>query len=221
MDINPEEKAVESVVAEAQTPESQAASQSIKINKKVLIIVASAILVLVLAYLAKGFFVAALVNGQPISRWSVISTLEKESGKDLLESLIVEKLIAAEAKAQKLEVADAELEAEIKKIEEQITAQGGELNEALAQQGMTLEILQKQILLQKQVEKLLADKVAVTDEEVSQYITDSQTVIPDGQESSVREQIKSQLANQKLNMEAPSYIEELKAKAKIKYFVNY
>lgn len=221
MDINPEEKAVESVVAEAQTPESQAASQSIKINKKVLIIVASAILVLVLAYLAKGFFVAALVNGQPISRWSVMSTLEKESGKDLLESLIVEKLIAAEAKAQKLEVADAELEAEIKKIEEQITAQGGELNEALAQQGMTLEILQKQILLQKQVEKLLADKVAVTDEEVSQYITDSQTVIPDGQESSVREQIKSQLANQKLNMEAPSYIEELKAKAKIKYFVNY
>lgn len=221
MEINPEEKAVESVVAEAQTPESQAASQSIKINKKVLIIVASAILVLVLAYLAKGFFVAALVNGQPISRWSVISTLEKESGKDLLESLIVEKLIAAEAKAQKLEVADAELEAEIKKIEEQITAQGGELNEALAQQGMTLEILQKQILLQKQVEKLLADKVAVTDEEVSQYITDSQTVIPDGQESSVREQIKSQLANQKLNMEAPSYIEELKAKAKIKYFVNY
>lgn len=221
MDINPEEKAVESVVAEAQAPESQAASQSIKINKKVLIIVASAILVLVLAYLAKGFFVAALVNGQPISRWSVISTLEKESGKDLLESLIVEKLIAAEAKAQKLEVADAELEAEIKKIEEQITAQGGELNEALAQQGMTLEILQKQILLQKQVEKLLADKVAVTDEEVSQYITDSQTVIPDGQESSVREQIKSQLANQKLNMEAPSYIEELKAKAKIKYFVNY
>lgn len=221
MENTEDKKEVQVEATELPESEKKLEQKFKKLNKKTIIILVIVIVLGVLFYLSRGFFIAATVNGQPISRWSVLSTLEKESGKDLLESLILEKLIASEIRDRQLDVSDEELDTEIKKIEEQVIAQGGTFAEALAQEGMTLDILKKQILLQKQVEKLLADKVAVTDEELDQYITDSQTVIPVGQELAVRDQLKGQLVNQKLNKEAPSYIEDLKAKAQIKYFVNY
>src|SRR3989344_3487745 len=46
-----------------------------------------------LAYYFKGFFVAALVNGQPILRWSVITEVEKQGGQEVLDRKITEALI--------------------------------------------------------------------------------------------------------------------------------
>lgn len=192
-----------------------------KLNKKTIIIVAIVIVLGVLLYLGRGLFIAATVNGQPISRWSVITMLEKESGKSLLESMVIEKIIAIEAKSKNVVVSDEDVSAEIKKIEADITAQGGTLELALAQQGLTLDVVKKQILLQKQVEKLLADKIVVSDEDIAKYITDNQVTVPAGQEATFNEQIKADLVAEKLNTEAQAYIAELKEKAKIKYFVNY
>ncbi len=217
------EETKETPVEATVLPESgqKVSKKTVKLNKKAIIIVAIVVVLGVLAYFVKGFFVAATVNGSPISRWSVLTTLEKESGKDLLDSLVIEKLIAGAAKDQKIVVSKGDIDAEIKKIETQVTAQGGTFEAALAQQGMTLDVLQKQILLQKQVEGLLADKIAVSDEEVNQYITDNKTTIPAGQEATAKEQIKSDLVSQKLNTEAPGFIADLKATAKINYFVDY
>ncbi|MDQ5970520.1 MAG: hypothetical protein QG603_297 [Patescibacteria group bacterium] len=192
-----------------------------KLNKKTIIILAIVIVLGVLLYLGRGLFIAATVNGQPISRWSVITMLEKESGKSLLESMVIEKIIAIEAKSKNVVVSDEDVSAEIKKIEADITAQGGTLELALAQQGLTLDVVKKQILLQKQVEKLLADKIVVSDEDIAKYITDNQVTVPAGQEATFNEQIKADLVAEKLNTEAQAYIAELKEKAKIKYFVNY
>ncbi len=211
---------VEPVVA-AITPESPEDKKVKKLQKKAIVIVAIVIVLGVLAYLGRGLFIAATVNGNPISRLALVQRLEQEAGKDLLDALIVEKLIQNEAKSQNIMVSDADITDAIDKIEQQVTAQGGTFEEALAQQGLTMDILKKQILLQKQVEKLLADKVAVTDEEVAQYITDTKMTVPAGQEAMVNEQVRSDLTNQKLNTEAPGYISELKSQAKIKYFVNY
>lgn len=192
-----------------------------KLNKKTIIILAIVVVLGVLVYFGRGLFIAATVNGQPISRWSVITMLEKESGKSLLESMVIEKIIAIEAKSKNVVVSDEDISAEIKKIEADITAQGGTLELALAQQGLTLDVVKKQILLQKQVEKLLADKIVVSDEDIAKYITDNQVTVPAGQEATFNEQIKADLVAEKLNTEAQAYIAELKEKAKIKYFVNY
>lgn len=192
-----------------------------KIKLKIVVIFVVIIALGVLAYTAKGLLVVATVNGSPISRLAVVRILEKESGKGLLDSLIIEKLIQTEASAQNIVISDEEVDAEIKKIEDQIVASGDTFEAALAQQGMNPDDLKKQLKVQKQVEKLLADKIKVTDQEVAQYISDNQTVIPEGQEAVIREQIKSQLSSQKINVEAQALISDLKAKAKIKYFVNY
>ena len=167
------------------------------------------------------YLAAATVNGSPISRLSVISELEKNSGKAALESLIVEKLINKEADKKGIEISDDEVNAEISKAEIQIKAQGGTLDEALASQGMTLEILKKQIAIQKKLEALLADKVQVTDADITKFIADNKINIPKGEEVSYNEQIVGSIKQQKLSAESKLLVESLKAENTIRYFVNY
>ncbi len=195
--------------------------KSVKIGVKTAIIVAVVIIIGALAYVYKGLFIAAIVDGSPISRLAVIQGLEKASGKSLLDSLINEKLIGNEVNAKKIVVSDEEINGEIKIVEDQVTAQGGTLDAALASQGMSMDDLKKRITIQKELEKLLADKINVTDEEAAQYIKDNKISIPEGQEAAASDQIKSELRNQKLNAEVQTLITDLKSKAKIKYFVNY
>jgi len=196
-------------------------SIKIKIDKKTAIIIAAVIVLGALVYSAKGLFIVATVDGSPISRLSIISKLEKASGKNLLDSLITEKLVSNEAKAKKVIASNEEITEKIKKIEEQITSQGGTLAEALTGQGMSMDDLKTQIVLQLELEKLVADKTNVTDEEVTKYVADNQITIPAGQEAITTEQIKNEIKNQKTSQEAETLISTLKSQAKINYFVNY
>ncbi len=180
------------------------------------------ILIIVALFFAKGFFVAATVNGSPVSRWSVIKQLEKEGGKQALESIIDKKLIEAELTKQKITVTQEEVDGEIKKIEAQVTAQGGTLEMALSQQGLTEEKLREQITIQKKLEKLLADKVAVTEAEIDTYIKDSKATPPKEMKmEDFRKQISEQLKQQKFQTEAQKWVSDLTTNAKIKYYVNY
>ena len=201
--------------------QQKAYKKSIKISIKTAIIIVVIIALGVLVYVYKGLFIAATVNGSPISRLAIIQELEKASGKDLLDSLIIEKLVQNEANAKKIIVSNDEINGEIKKIEDQIVAQGATLDAALAAQRMSMEDLKKQIIFQMEVEKLVADKINVTDEEVAQYIKDNAISIPEGQEATTTAQIKDELRNQKLSTEGKALIATLKSQAKIRYFVNY
>ena len=194
---------------------------TVSFNPKVLIIVGAVVLVLILAYVFKGQFIVATVNGAFISRHAVIAELEKASGKNALESLITEKLINDEADKKGVVVTAEEVAAEIKKIEEQIQAQGATLETALSAQGLTKEIFEKQVLINKKLGKMVADKIGVTEEEVKQYIADNKITVPAGAEATYQEQIKNQIQQEKMNTEASTLIAALRAAAKINYFVKY
>ncbi len=180
------------------------------------------IFVVVALFFAKGIFVAATVNGSPISRLSVIQELEKQGGKQALESIINKKLIETELNKQNITVTKEEVDEEIKKIEEQVASQGGTLDQALTMQGMTKEKLVEQITIQKKLEKLLTDKVAVTEAEVDTYIKASKATPPkEVKMEDFRKQISDQLKQQKFQGEAQKWVADLTASAKIKYYVNY
>lgn len=205
--------------------ENKPAYVNLKFKKPKPLVIAigvSVILILVALFFAKGIFVAATVNGSPISRLSVIKELEKQGGKQALEAIIDKKLIETELKKQNVSVTPAEIDEEIKKIEAQIASQGGTLEAALAQQGMTEEKLREQITIQKKLEKLLTDKVATTDAEIDAYIKDSKATPPkDVKMEEFRKQISDQLKQQKFQQEAQKWVSDLTANAKIKYYVNY
>lgn len=189
---------------------------------KTAIPICALIILLAVAYYYRGLFVAATVNGSPISRFAVIGELEKQSGKQTLDSLVTKKLIEAEVNKNNITVSQADIDAEVKKIEQQVAGQGGTLDMALQQQGMTREQFLEQITVQKKLEKLLADKTAVTDQEVDAYIKDNKVTPPAGQKiEDVKAQLKSQLQQKKFNEVAQQWITDLKTNAKIKFYVNY
>lgn len=190
-------------------------------NVKIAVIIILIALVGSMAFVYKGLFIAAMVDGSPITRLAVIQQLEKTSGKAVLDNLIIQKVISNEAKNKGIAISDEEVSAEIAKISESIESQGGTLEEALIGQKMTMDDLNNQINLQKKVEGLVADKVVVTDEEVEQYITDNQIDIPEGDNGEFKNQVREQLYQQKLQQEAGALVDTLRAQAKIQYFTNY
>lgn len=202
----------------------QAAVQVKKGKKNIVKITVGAVgllLIVGLIYYYRSLLVAATVNGVPIMRISVIQELERVSGKAALDSLITEKLINDEAVAKGSAVTAEEVATEISKIESQVTAQGKTLDEALKEQNMTRLQLTQRIKVQKNLEKLLADKIKISDSEVDQYIKDNAIKIPVGQETDYRSQIAAQLEQQKFSIEADSFLASLRSKAQIKYFVSY
>lgn len=179
-------------------------------------------LILGTLFYSKGFFIAATVNGSPISRLAVIGELEKQGGKQALEAIITERLIEAELKKNTIVVSDADIDAEIEKLEEQVASQGGTLEEALAAQGMSMEILRTQIKTQKGLEQLLADKVTVTDEELATATESAKGSASAGMtDEELRTAITEQLKQQKFQGEAQKWVAELTTNADIKYFVTY
>ncbi len=203
--------------------EHEEEKKEVMISMRALRIVGAVIVLLVVAYFAKGLFIAAMVNGSPISRMQVIHQLEKASGKSALETLITRKLIVDAAKKQGITVTDDEVGVEIKKVEAQVQAagQGLTLDAVLLQRGMTRDDLKTQIVLQKQVEKLLGDKVAVTDAEVDKYIADNKITLPKAEEAADRAQIKDQIKQQKISSQGQAYVESLRTGSSVSYFVKY
>ena len=192
-------------------------------NKKVLLLF---VLLLVLAFLLKGVFFAALVNGSPISRLEIIKNLEKRGGKQTLDSLISKELILQEARRKNVKVTKADVDKKVKEIEKDVTSQGQSLTQVLTFQGMSLEDLRDQLEVQAILEKLLADKVKVSDKEVDEFIkksspeTTAMDLSPTPQPPS-KDEVRKQLKQQKLQTESNKLVEDLRKKAKINYFVKY
>lgn len=180
------------------------------------------IALIIAGFLLKGLFIAALVNGQPISRLSIIAELEKQSGKQALSALISQTLIFQEAKKKNVQVTEKEINDSVKQIEDSLKKQGQNLDAALTAQGMTRQDFLMQLKLRGLVEKLLADRIKVTDKEVTDYIEKNKETLPtDLKEDEIKKGVKEQLKQQKLASESQKWIEGLNKNAKINYFVNY
>ncbi len=176
----------------------------------------------VLAVLFRGLFIAALVNGQPITRLAVIQDLEKQGGKQTLSSLVNQSLILQEAKKKNITVSQKEVDDAAKQVEDSLKSQGQNLDTALAAQGMTKQDFLTQLKLRSLVEKLLADKVKVTDKEISDYITANKDTLPtDSTPDQIKKTVEEQLKQQKLGSASQAWLTDLQKNAKINYFVNY
>ena len=180
------------------------------------------IVLAVVLFFAKGLFIAALVNGQPVSRIEIVKELEKRDGKNALTAIVNQMLISQEAKKKNIEVDQKEIDVDTKKIEENLKKQGQNLDAALTAQGMTKKDFEAQLRLRKSVEKLLGDSIKVADKEVDDYIEKNKATMPEGmKEEEVKSGVRQQLEQQKFSVKSQELIAKLEKDAKINYFVNY
>ncbi len=191
------------------------------ITPKRIVWVAVIVAILALAYAYKGLFLAATVNGTPISRFAVIGEMEKTAGRQALDSLINRVLIENEAKNQKITITNEHLQDEIKKIEDQLAQHGGTLEETLEMEQITREELDDQIVLQLKAKQILGDKMRVSEEEIDQYLSDTGQTLEEGTEQEQRRIIKDSLEQDKFSREITAWIDETRNKASIKEFVSF
>lgn len=190
-----------------------------KVTAGILLLIIST---LALLFILKGVFIAAMVNGEPISRLSVVRTLEKQSGKTTLDSLITKKIILQEARKRNITVTQSDVDQETKKIETNLKTQGATLDQALTSRGMTKSDLNDEIRIQVTVNKMVGADVSVTEKEIDDFVATNKGQMMEGTtETQFREQATQQLKQQKIQGKTQAFISSLQAKAKITHFVSY
>lgn len=191
--------------------------QFTKNKTAVLITILTVILLLTLA-LSKGYVLVAIVNNKPIFRFQLTQTLMSRYGKQTLEGMISEKLIADEARKSGVVVTQEE----INRSEEDILKSfGGKvtLDELLTYQGTTKTDFDSQIKLQLTVNKLLEKNVTISDEEIATYGQTNAALLISSDEASLNEEARKALLEQKINEKIQPWFTEIKNKAKIfKFF---
>jgi foldase protein PrsA len=179
-------------------------------------------LILIALGAAKSLFLSALVNGQPIFRFSVIKQLESQGGGPVLDSLIEKSLILQEARKQGIKVTNEELDSEIERIRTILKEQNLTLEDALADRGETLAGVKEQIEIQKIVESVLGGNISISDEKLLSYFEENKEFYGDDANfEELKEEIRQQIFQEELMAQYTSWIAKLKSEAKIYYFVNY
>lgn len=177
------------------------------------------VLILFGLYLLKDKYIAAVVNGQPIPRYTLHMELEKQAGRQALDGLITKTVVMQEAKKQGVEVPQEDIDAQMSKIEESLTAQGQTLDQILEIQGLSREDVIEQIKLQLMIEKIVGQDIEISDEDVESYMEENKESLPDDADmEELKTTLKENLKQQELNAKIQDWIQELRDSANI---MNY
>ena len=197
-------------------------SQSPKARKAYIALIIVILLLGAALYYFRGLFVAAVVNGQPISRLAVIRQTEQQSGKTTLDTLVRNTLIEQKAKEANVTVSDKEVDAEIATLQSNLSKQGQTLDQVLAAQGMSKDDLRQLIRLDKLVAKMVGKNITVSNKEVDDYIAKNKDSLPQGtDEATLRKQVSDQLKQQKTNDAVRIWLADVEKNSKIVKFVDY
>ncbi len=191
-------------------------------NRRSLILAGVIVVAAVVVYFGKSLLIAATVNGQPVSRISIIKDLEKQSGKAALDAIVTRMLVMQEAKKKNVDATSKEIDAEIAKIKKQFADQGQNLDALLATQGLTQEKFKEEVKIQLLVTKILGDQAKVTDKEFNEFMSKNADLIKDEKDqATAKANLRAQMEQQKLAQKYQEWITNIKKNAKISTFVNY
>jgi foldase protein PrsA len=205
------------------TTANKASSKPFKVRKSYVIFIVVIVALGALLFAGRSLFVAAVVNGQPISRLAIVKESEKQSGKQALQTMVRNTLIEQEARKANVSVSEKEIDDEVKKVEAQVQKQQGQkLDDVLTLQGMTRADLRNLIKLDKLVGKIVGREVKVSEKEVNDFIEKNREILPQDQsEDALKKMAEERLKQQKMNEKVSTWLESLQNKAKILYFVQY
>ncbi|WP_040208761.1 peptidylprolyl isomerase [Neobacillus jeddahensis] len=135
----------------------------------VVLLVAAAIL---LSFAFKNDEAVAKFNGESISKDDLYKEMVEQYGAATVDQIISDKIVAAEAKKQKVSVSASELNKEIDNLKE---SYGGEeaFNQALESNNTTLAVLKKDLQNYLTIKKLLTPEISITDDEMKAYFEEN------------------------------------------------
>lgn len=115
---------------------------------------------------------AAVVNGEPITFEELDVLLERQYGSQLIDQLIIEKLIAQEAEKRNVTATEEEITAELERARGSLQP-GQDFDQAVAQQFGSVEAFRNQLRLNVLLQKMLAPQIKLDDAHLQQYYNEN------------------------------------------------
>jgi len=176
------------------------------------------LLVALALWFLRSQIIVAMVNGKPITRFKLISELEKQGASQILDSLVTMELVNQAINEADIKVDDQEIADQMAEIEATLASQNQNLDDILAMQNLTREDIEKDIKLNLQVDKILADKIQVTDEEVMEYFETNKEILgEDANFEEMKKDIEAQVIQEKRSAAQQEWLETLRSEANIRY----
>ncbi|MFB3163276.1 peptidylprolyl isomerase [Neobacillus sp. 179-J 1A1 HS] len=146
----------------------------IKENKKTILIIAVLILAIgvLLSFALPKDKAVAKVDGEAINKDELYDLMVEQYGAATVEQLIADKIVASEAKKEKVTITDKELNEEVDKLKE---SYGGEevFNQMLESNNTTVDALKDDLKNYLTIRKLLEPQIKITDEELQTYFDEN------------------------------------------------
>mgnify|MGYP001589285971 CR=1 FL=1 len=173
--------------------------------------------ILLLAVYKKSWFIAAIVNGTPVTNLELQSKLNTQFKTQTLDQMINEKIILLEATKNNALPTQQEIDQKIAELEESV---GGKdtLDSLITQQGQTRSGLKDQIMIQLAITKLYDKEATVSADEVSKFIETNKDQLRATDSAGQQAEATNALKQQKLSQIFSQKFQELRQKANIKIF---
>lgn len=174
--------------------------------------------VLILAITNKGLLLAAIVNGRPIFRWELNGVLASRFGKQTLEQMISERLIADAAVKEGVSVSRGDIDAKIAEITKSL-GDTSKLEQLLGAQGMTRKEFENQLQLQLLVKKILGRDVVISEGDIDNFIATNRALLVATDPAKLREEARQAIMDSKVGEKLQDWFGKLKESAKILRFL--
>ena len=179
------------------------------------LIIITLLVLAVLFWAGRNYFIVAYVNGQPVSRFELNSRLNSQFAESVIEQLINERLILSAARQQGIFITSAEIENRIKEIEGNLQGKMT-LPEALNLQGLTPNSFRHQLELQLSIEKIFAGQATVSATEISEYLDNNESLFPEATDpAKLRVQVEGLIKQQKMSSLYEEWFKKIRQDAKI------
>ena len=158
--------------------------------------------------------VIATVNGETIRRSEYDKAVAQQNGEEVLDTLVIERLIESEAKKRNIAVDDAEATRMIDEQRQQFSSEM-EFQAALAQAGLTQEDFSRRLRLSAMLRRMVSDRIQVSNDEVEAMYQANADRYAGQSADQAREQVRATLQRQRENSAIGEFLEQLRAGDKI------
>ena len=172
---------------------------------------------LLLASYKKSLFIAATVNGAPITNYELLSKINDQYRKTTLNSMVNEKIITGEASKKGITVSEQDITNKITQLEGNVGGAAA-LDGLLSQQGQDRTGLRKQIKVQIMIEKMYENEATISAEEVNKFLDQNKDQLQATESAAQAKEATDILKQQKLQKIFTDKFQQLKQNAKIVIF---
>lgn len=170
-----------------------------------------------LFFFKKSWFIAAAVNGAPITNLELQAKLNQQFKTQVLNQLVNEKIIMSEAQKFGAVPTEAEVNKKITDLEANVGSKDI-LDNLLTQQGQTRISLRDQIKVQIAITKLYSKEATVSADEVSKFIETNKDQLKATDSAAQQKEAYDAIQSQKLSQIFSQKFQDLRQKAKIQIF---